>query len=249
MLDKLLKKSRKSAAAPDGTRIYAVGDIHGCLPELNALMAAIEVDAGAAQETRAQLVFLGDYVDRGPAVKGVIDRLLDIRDERPDTIFLKGNHEAAMLDFIRAPEDMTAWLDWGGRETLKSYGAPHDPKTPYIEAAGALAEAMPDEHLDFFQTLQLYHEAEDYLFVHAGLRPGRALAEQNEEDLLWIRRVFHNAARHERPESVVVHGHQPYDRPLDKGWRIGVDTGVYYSGQLSAVVLEGETRRFITASA
>lgn len=247
MLEKLFKKSRKSAAAPEGARIYAVGDIHGCLPELNALMAAIEADAGA--DARAQLVFLGDYVDRGPDVKGVIDRLLHIQNERPETIFLKGNHEAAMLAFLAAPEDMTGWLDWGGRETLKSYGAPHDPKTPHVEAAGALAAAMPRAHLDFFRSLQLYHEAEDYLFVHAGLRPGRALAEQNEEDLLWIRKAFHNTAAHERPNRVVVHGHQPYDRPLDKGWRIGVDTGVYYSGQLSAVVLEGETRRFITASA
>lgn len=249
MFENLFKKGQKNAAAPEGERIYAIGDIHGCLPELNALMVKIEADAAAQDGARAQFVFLGDYVDRGPDVKGVIDRLIDIRDMRPETIFLKGNHEAALMDFLDHPEDMTGWLDWGGRETLKSYGAPYDPKTPPIEAAGALAAGMPQHHLDFIRSLSLYHEAEDYLFVHAGLRPGRALAEQHEQDLLWIRNVFNNAAAHERPDRVVVHGHQPYDQPLDKGWRIGVDTGVYYSGRLSAVVLEGETRRFITASA
>lgn len=248
MFEKLFKKSENRTAAPSGKRIYAIGDIHGCLDELNALMAHIATDMASLDGKDAQLIFLGDYVDRGPDSKGVIERLLDVQDEYDDVIFLKGNHEAAMLDFISAPEDMADWLDWGGRETLKSYGAPHDLKTPRTEAAAELYSAMPPEHLDFIHSLSLYHQTENYLFVHAGLRPGRPLAEQREEDLLWIRKRFHNAAAHERPEQTVVHGHQPGSKPVNSDWRICVDTGVYYSGNLTAVVLENDDRRFITAS-
>lgn len=249
MFEKLFKKSEKSAAAPPGKRIYAIGDIHGCLDELNALTAKITEDMASLDSHDAQLIFLGDYVDRGPDSKGVIERLLDVQDAHEDVIFLKGNHEAAMLDFIAAPEDMASWLDWGGRETLKSYGAPYDPKASYIEMAGALYENMPPDHLDFIRSLSLYHEAEDYLFVHAGIRPGRPLTEQREEDLLWIRKRFHNAAPHERPDQTVVHGHQPDSKPINTDWRICVDTGVYYSGNLTAVVLEGKDRRFLTVTA
>lgn len=249
MFEKLFKNRQNSAAAPAGMRIYAIGDIHGCLAELDALMAQIHEDMASLDQQTAQIIFLGDYVDRGPDSKGVIDRLLEIKGAHSDVVFLKGNHEAGMLNFLSSPEDMTSWLDWGGRETLKSYGAPYDPKTPHAEAATALIEAMPPAHLDFFQSLSLYHEAEDYVFVHAGLRPGRALTEQKEEDLLWIRKRFHNAAPHERPEHTVVHGHQPGSKPINTDWRICVDTGAYYSGNLTAVVLEDNTRKFLTASA
>lgn len=257
MFDNLFTRDRKRANAPPGRRLYAIGDIHGCRAALDALIAVIEADAAAAKTrtgARAQLVFLGDYVDRGPDVKGVIDRLLEIGARRPDTVFLKGNHEAAMLDFLNHPEDMPDWLDWGGMATLESYvgdGGPGRDRRNMDRrgAAEALAAAMPEAHRSFFGSLALYHEAEDYLFVHAGLRPGRALADQQEGDLLWIRKAFHNTRRRQRPAQVVVHGHQPYDKPLDAGWRIGVDTGAYYSGRLTAVALEGEDRRFLSASA
>ncbi len=254
MLENFFSKSRKRASAPPGLRIYAIGDIHGCRAELNALTARIEADAADAEArngVRAQLVFLGDYVDRGPDVKGVIDALLTIKTRRPDTVFLKGNHEAAMLDFLDHPEDLPDWLDWGGRETMLSYApsAAAAAGPDNRKAAAALEAAIPAPHMAFFRSLKLYHEAEDYLFVHAGVRPGRPLAEQEEQDLLWIRSSFHNARPPLRPGRVVVHGHQPYDRPVDAGWRIGIDTGVYYSGMLSAVALEGARRWFISAKA
>ena len=208
-----------------------------------------EETAIAGDNLKTQLVFLGDYVDRGPDSKGVVDRLLAIAQTHPDTVFLKGNHEAAMLDFLSDPADMSRWLDWGGRETLRSYGAPATPKDRNEAVADAFAQAVPDDHLSFFQSLRLHHIEGDYLFVHAGLRPGRALKDQREEDLLWIRKRFHNAKAHERPAHTVVHGHHPVARPVDAGWRIGVDTGACYSGRLSAAVLEGQTRRFITAGA
>ena len=212
-------------------------------------MALIAEDTAIRDDNlQTQLVFLGDYVDRGPDSKGVVDRLLTIAQTHPNAVFLKGNHEAAMLDFLSDPADMRHWLDWGGRKTLHSYGATADPKDGCDAIAAAFAQAMPDEHLRFFQSLRLHHIEGDYLFVHAGLRPGRALKDQREEDLLWIRKRFHNAKAHERPTHTVVHGHHPVAKPVDAGWRIGVDTGACYSGRLSAVVLEGQSRRFITAA-
>ena len=248
MLGKLFPSKEKAAFAPDGERIYAIGDIHGCAKELTALLALIDKDdqAHADTKTKSRLIFLGDYVDRGPQSKEVIDQLLAVREARPDTIFLKGNHEAAMLDFLDNPEDMYHWLDWGGENTLESYGvSPVLGRAP--EELGAdLIQKLPEAHNAFLRNLDLHHEARDFLFVHAGVRPGVALEDQQEEDVLWIRKPFHNAAERDRPEQVVVHGHQPMKKPLDAGWRIGVDTGACWTGKLTAVVLEGTTRKFLS---
>lgn len=244
MLGRLFKKNGKMAAAPPGAKLYAIGDIHGCADLLDALIDKIEKDAGGLDA--AQLIFLGDYVDRGPDSKGVLDRLIALKARAPRTVFLKGNHEAIMLDFLKDPSETLHWLDWGGEETLLSYGLRGILQKAPDELAEALKAQLPEAHADFLRNLALTHLEGDYLFVHAGLRPGVALEEQTEEDLLWIRGAFHHAADEDRPDQVVVHGHQPLKKPLDAGWRIDVDTGACWSGALTAVVLEGTKRRFIS---
>jgi diadenosine tetraphosphatase ApaH/serine/threonine PP2A family protein phosphatase len=244
MIRKLINRDKNSAAAPEGKTIYAIGDIHGCAELLEQLIAKIDADAGGLEA--AQLVFLGDYVDRGPDSKGVIDQLIGLRQRQPDAVFLKGNHEALLLDFLNDPEGMAHWLDWGGEETLVSYGLSDILRRSGENLAAEFAEALPPEHLSFLKALTLKHRAGDYVFVHAGLRPGISLDEQSEEDLLWIRKRFHNTPRDQRPSFTVVHGHQPVKKPLDKGWRIDVDTGACWSGKLTAVVLEGKARRFVS---
>ncbi len=239
----LLKKTDKSAA-PDGKKLYAIGDVHGCADLVDILIEKIAEDAGGLDA--AQLIFLGDYIDRGPDSKGVIDRMIAIQKSQPQSIFLKGNHEALLLDFLSDPEDMFHWLEWGGEETLLSYGISDIIRRPSEELAAELSEKMPKAHQTFLRNLDLIQIEGDYLFVHAGVRPGVDLDDQQEEDLLWIRRRFQNATRAERPPYIVVHGHQPLKNPLDKGWRIDVDTGACWSGKLTAVALEGATRKFIS---
>ncbi len=249
MIDRLLRKSGsnwpETAAVPDGKRIYAIGDVHGRADMLDELLYDIEKDAGSLDA--AQLIFLGDYVDRGDDSRGVIERLIKIQSEHEDAVFLKGNHEELLLDFLEEPEDLGHWLDWGGEETLESYGISTvgQPKPTLAEQWFALA---PKSHFDFLTSLKIRHIEGDFLFVHAGLRPGASLDDQTDADMLWIRKRFHNASADERPDYVVVHGHTPTNKPVDAGWRIGVDTGAVYGGLLTAVVLEGTTRRFLSVA-
>jgi len=248
MLKKLFgatKGAGAGSAAPEGVRLYAVGDIHGCAGQLDALLAQIEAEPAEMLEKR--IVFLGDYVDRGPDSRAVVERLVALQKSKPQTVFLKGNHEAAMLDFLHAPDAEASWLNWGGAETLQSYGiAQIFSREPHLVAA-EFADRLPAAHRAFFDGLELYSVAAGYLFVHAGVRPGVPLEAQEERDLLWIRGEFHNALPERRPDKVVVHGHHPVKKPLDAGWRVDVDTGACYGGKLTAAVLEGTNRRFISA--
>lgn len=242
MLEKLINRKSTEAHAPEGKRIYAIGDIHGRADLLSAMLDAITEDCGDI--SKAQLIFLGDYVDRGEDSRGVIDQLIKLSQSKTDTVFLKGNHEASMLDFLKDPEDLPHWLNWGGLETAESYGV--DTALPNELLANELRKNMPAEHLKFLKSLSLNHQEGDYLFVHAGIRPGAPLEEQTEEDMLWIRSRFHNAPVSDRPDFVVVHGHTPEEKPQDAGWRINVDTGACYGGPLTAVVLEGKERWFLS---
>ena len=247
MIGNLFKRAPGGGAhrpqAPEGQRIYAVGDIHGRLDLLEDLLGRIDRDsAGAAR----RLVFLGDYVDRGPDSRGVLERLAALAAAEPTAVFLKGNHEAAMLDFLDAPADGDAWLSWGGAETLESYGIAPRLTAPPEALAEDLRRALPPAHGAFLRSLRLSFTAGDYFFVHAGVRPGAALADQKEEDLLWIRDAFHGAKPEDRPAETIVHGHHPTRKPVDEGWRIGVDTGAVWTGVLSAAVLEGAERRFLS---
>ncbi|NWG70315.1 MAG: serine/threonine protein phosphatase [Parvularculaceae bacterium] len=242
MFDKLFERPPRSRT-PKGMRIYAIGDIHGCASLLDQLLARIAAEE-AADNVTAQLVFLGDYIDRGPDTRGVIERLLAVKADRPATVFLKGNHEDVFLAFLEDPAANADWLEWGGEELLASYGvrttgAPQD-------IVRRLNENMPASHLEFLRSLELTRVIGDYLFVHAGIRPGVALDQQETRDLLWIRGEFHRAPEGLRPDKVVVHGHQPVKKAIDAGWRIGVDTGACFTGKLTAVALDGAARRFIS---
>jgi len=201
-------------------RTFVVGDIHGCVDELDRLLGAI---APTAADT---VIFLGDYIDRGPSPKGVIDRLLRLRQEGPRCVFLRGNHEDMFLSFLglggRYGE---AFILNGGDATLHSYG---------WESRGP--EALPAEHLEFLRTLQLRHQHGRFLCVHAGVSPSHSLEEQREEDLLWIRDAFIDSP-HELPFTVIF-GHTPRrDVLIDLPYKIGLDTGLVYWNKLSCLEL------------
>lgn len=224
---------------PPGWRIYAIGDVHGCDDRLAALHALIAEDARVRPASRITLVHLGDYVDRGPDSAAVLRRLL-APSPLPDveTVTLLGNHEVMMLDACdpRAhPGAMPFWLENGGAATLASYGAnPEDPDAWTI---------VPPDHLDLLQQCPLSFEAGDYLFVHAGVRPGVPPDRQDPFDLVWIREPFLSFDG-DLPQ-VVVHGHSPTELPAIRPHRIGIDTGACYGGPLTCVVLEGQRLRFL----
>ena len=246
--------ARGVAAVPDGQAVYAVGDIHGRLDLLERLLARIAADAAAHPGDAArQLVFLGDYVDRGADSRGVVERVLG--DPLPglgpsvETVHLQGNHEEAMLDFLDGRSDGQDWLGYGGLETLMSYGVPLRSLPRTADASDrlreALAAAVPESHIAFMRRCLLHHVAGDYAFVHAGVRPGVPLERQEAADLLWIRDEFLHS-RAPLPGKVVVHGHTICDLPQDRGHRINLDTGAFVSGRLTCLVLRGTERRFVT---
>lgn len=235
---------------PKETIVYAIGDVHGCLDALDALHTKILRDAETSGCTRKIAVYLGDYVDRGPASKQVIDRLIEQPLDGFETIHLMGNHEAMMIDFLADPEIGPGWMFNGGNTTLESYGlsGEFDFETASAETLEnlqtAFAEALPDDHQKFLKTLTLCHEIGDYFFVHAGIRPGIPLDNQSDEDMLWIRDDFlDSAADHGK---VIVHGHTITWEPQFRGNRIGVDTGAFVSGTLSALILENHEQDILS---
>ena len=236
---------RRAPAIDAGRRVYAVGDIHGCAGLLDQMHRKLREDA-ANYQGDVTIVYLGDYIDRGPDSRTVIDRLVQQRGFRVH--FLKGNHDAALLDFLRDPDSYRFWRNYGAPETLSSYGVRPPLFTTSVNFARArdeLAEKLPEDHLRFFNDLELSVSIGDYFFAHAGARPGIALEEQRQEDLMWIRGEF--LSSHYDFGKVVVHGHTPQPHPAHHNNRIGIDTGAYATGILSCVVLEGETQRFLQA--
>lgn len=236
------------SVAPENTRLYAIGDVHGCMMRLDALLSQIKADFAAAPEEKCCLIFVGDYVDRGPDSAELIDLLLGDPLPEADVVFLKGNHEEFMLRFLEGDADAgTVWIANGGAETLMSYDIPVESPWPDGGELEALqtkfAERVPDTHRSFLRSLELYHVAGDYAFVHAGVRPGLKLTDQTEKDLLWIRDAFLSYSRPH--EYVIVHGHTPVRKPENLSNRINVDTGAVYGGPLTAVVLAGTDRRFL----
>lgn len=199
-------------------KIFAIGDIHGCLWSLEKLLNILPVNWG-----KDLVIFLGDYIDRGPDPRGVIEKILELKEFYKDKIItLKGNHEWMFERFLKGI-DIDVFLYNGGGMTLKSYYN----KEGYLE--------IPEEHLKFLRELKLYYETEDYIFVHAGLRPGKELKEQSEEDLLWIRESFY-LSEYKFPKTIVF-GHTPFPAPLILEDRIGIDTGCVYGGALTAIEL------------
>lgn len=208
-------------------RLLCIGDVHGCAPELERLIAAVD------PRPEDRLVFLGDYVDRGRASRATVDLLCDLAQRLPATVFLRGNHEEMFLDFIGEDgANRRAFFGNGGAQTLASYGW-KSPVPPPQDVAHAL---VPDEHLAFFRRLVLRHEEDGFAFVHAGVRPGVALADQVREDLLWIREDFLLADH--GLDATVVFGHTPYREVwFGDARKIGLDTGCVYGGRLSCIDL------------
>lgn len=234
----------RSASIPAGLRVYAIGDIHGRLDLLNRLHQMIQEDAGSAAGDRT-LVYLGDYVDRGPESAGVVELLSKETLPGFSAIHLMGNHEDFMLRFLDDNSSGNAWFANGGVATLRSYGVNFD----YAELLSPgrlqdkLSRNLPARHLDFLRALTLSHVIGDYLFVHAGIRPAVAMELQTPADLLWIRGDFLNStADHGR---IVVHGHTITDAPEIRENRIGIDTGAFATDCLTCLVLEGTGRRFL----
>jgi len=235
---------RGPAFVPRGVRIYAVGDIHGCSQQLDILMTNIEADnKGSGLDSR--LIFLGDYIDRGPDSKGTVARLLMVPPNFR-TVFLMGNHDQTLLDFLKDPIVYRSWRGFGAQETLMSYGVlppRFDDEGEFAAARDRLERAVPADHLEFFRNLQNSAQVGDYFFVHAGVRPGIALDEQIPQDALWIREEFLES-KHDFGK-IIVHGHSPIERATRYSNRINVDTGAYATGRLTAAVLEGQSCRFL----
>lgn len=237
----------------EGRTIYAIGDIHGHLDLLDALTALIQADAErAAEPGRPLWVFMGDYIDRGPQSHAVIERLIAwTADPAQECVALCGNHEFALIKFLGDASFGPTWMNWGGLPTLRSYGV--NPPALGVDAEGweaarvAFADNLPPSHRDFLLDLPFTHEVGDYFFVHAGARPGTSLLDQQPDDLLMIREEFMAGA----PgfEKIVVHGHTPEPHPVNEGWRIGVDTGAYVTGVLTAARIQGHDVSFLQTTA
>jgi len=202
------------------TKVYAIGDIHGCFDKLKALMDKVDIDLKSDT-----LVFIGDYIDRGKYSFEVVEYLIDLKSRFPNTVFLKGNHEE-MLEKYLAGFDKLTYLVNGGQQALDSYMRNcSQPDGPQI----------PRAHLDFFGSLQLYYQTDDYIFVHAGLKSKVPLETQKMDDLLWIRGKFIKSDYNFGKQ--VVFGHTPLPEPLVQPNKIGIDTGAVYGGKLTCVRL------------
>lgn len=246
------------ARVPDGSRIYAVGDIHGRLDLLDRLLERIAEDCARGRPERVAVVFLGDYVDRGPHSRQAVERLLHGAPQNgplagAEWICLKGNHEEYMVRFVDEADVGAAWCLNGGFETLRSYAGelPEGLATDMSALQLMLSRTLPPAHLRFLSRLPLMHREGDYVFVHAGIRPGVALEDQDAHDLMWIRDDFLYDSRFlqdcARNQFVVVHGHTPCPTPEIRPNRIGIDTHAYFSGHLTALVLEGTDKRFLVS--
>lgn len=230
----------------DDTVVYAIGDVHGCYKELLSLEQKIQLDA-LQFRGRKIIVMLGDYIDRGPQSARVLDHVLAL----PPTGFLRvclaGNHEVAMLNYLDGYLSRDRWLAVGGRETLFSYGVdPARLASLYAsndEVDRRVKEVIPASHIDFLRSLPVLLCSDKFVFVHAGIRPGIDLVAQDEQDLLNIRDEFFNAAH--LLDRFVVHGHTPVDIPRLDGRRLGIDTGAFRSGRLTALRIAGKFGKLI----
>jgi serine/threonine protein phosphatase 1 len=235
------------ARAPEGMRLYAIGDVHGCLDELVGVHRAIEADLAARPVPDWRVIHLGDYVDRGARSRGVIDFLLARTADDPRVLCLRGNHDdmfAASLD--GEPDAVDMWLVNGGAETLESYGVPLLRFLDDMHAGRPWPDAVPEPHRAFLEGLEGSARFGGFYFVHAGIDPDRALDMQEPEDQLWIREPFLTSSR--EFEAVIVHGHTPVRRVAVRPNRIGIDTGAVFGGPLTCLVLEGGSKALLSGS-
>lgn len=203
-------------------KLFAIGDIHGCASKLQNMMDLIDIDP-----QNDTLIFVGDYIDRGPDSRGVIEQILDIRRRLGNVVCLMGNHEKMLMNYHFEGMDEEVFFMNGGHITAFSYGLVRTPKGVKMN--------IPEDHLEFFRSLQMLHETERHIFVHAGLRPGIPLEKQNMHDMLWIRNEFIRSSYDFG--KTVVYGHTPVPHPLIDKTKIGIDTGAVYNGMLTCIEL------------
>lgn len=224
------------------TPIYAIGDIHGQLAELTRVLELVEADGGPD----AKVVFVGDYTDRGPDSRGVLDLLIEGKAQGRNWTFLMGNHDRMfswfMDDYPRHDAHLPVELYWlharlGGDTTLASYGIEFTARSRQTEVHEMAAKAVPQSHVDFLRTLVLSHETEHLFFAHAGIQPGVPLADQTEHDLLWIRKEFHEVTVPH--PKLIVHGHTPVEAATHYGNRVNLDSGAGYGKAMTVAVFEG----------
>lgn len=233
------------ARGPDGLRLYAIGDVHGCLGLLEAMHAKIEGDIEKAKPADWRIIHLGDYVDRGPDSKGVLDRLVARQKADPRFVTLAGNHDTAFIDFLQQPTRRGLFANYGGVDTARSYGIDMQfgDEAAFLREHERLVDAVPPEHVELLLTLSFSTSFGDFFFCHAGIRPGVSLERQSPDDLLWIRGEFLGSpVLHPK---VIVHGHTPVPAPELRPNRIGIDTGAFQTGVLSAVMIDGGTTKLI----
>lgn len=235
---------------PAGHRLYAIGDVHGRDDLLADLLAMIETDSSTRPPAKRIVVFLGDLIDRGPSSAEVVERLRTYRPGGTRLVFLMGNHEEVLLRILDGDAPLVAdWLRFGGAECLRSYGVDPD-RIRTLDPDSTLETirtAIPATHVEFLRSFDDTFRAGDYLFVHAGIRPGLPLAEQAPSDLRWIREPFlSDGAEH---GYLVVHGHTIREAVEERTNRIGIDTGAYRHGVLTAIGLEGADRWYLQAGA
>lgn len=242
----LSSRRHRGPSAPRGWRAYVIGDIHGRLDLLDQLLANIHDQLRRRPARKVLLAFVGDLIDRGPNSSQVIERLRTYRHEGVKTIFLLGNHEEVLLRILEGEADLiTKWRWFGGAECLQSYGVDAAQLTGRSEAEALeiVRQAIPTEHKDFLASFDDTCRFGDYLFVHAGIRPGVEVEQQRQTDLRWIREPF--LLDDTDHGFVVVHGHtiSPEVQVLPN--RIGIDTGAYRTGVLTALAIEGSRMWFL----
>lgn len=236
------------ARGPDGMRLYAIGDVHGRLDLLAAMHARIRAELMRGRPHDWCIIHVGDYVDRGPDSKGVLDFLIERIAEDPRTIALRGNHDEGFEHFLTGKPTIRTFTENGGDATCRSYGVTADFRSAegVRETRAALARTVPAEHLTFLEGLRTSTEFGDFFFCHAGIRPGVPLDSQDPHDLIWIRNVFLD---HPEPHpKVIVHGHTPTAAAEVLGNRVNIDTLAYASGRLTALVVDGASKRLLEVS-
>lgn len=242
----MLKLSRlggeiRKPRLPDGIRIYAIADIHGCADLLQQMFTVIDRDLTTIGSMRAIHVFLGDYIDRGPESCRTIDLLIE-RGRKHESVFLMGNHESFLFDVLKNPTRLQEWKQYGGLQTLTSYGlrpSLNPDPAEQLDLINQLTLAIPQHQRKFFNSLRPRFVCGDFFFVHAGVKPGVPLANQQEQDLLWIREEF---LASEKPfGKYIVHGHTPVREPDIRFNRANIDTGAYATGNLTLLSIQGDS--------
>ncbi|MBZ9726001.1 metallophosphoesterase [Mesorhizobium sp. CO1-1-11] len=243
------------ARGPDGVRLYAIGDVHGRLDLLAAMHGQIEAEIARDLVADWRIIHLGDYVDRGPDSKGVIDFLIEARERDQRNMMLAGNHDLGFLDFLETPDPEGLFIRFGGIQTAQSYGVTINngsgiwfgkAESAMRKGHQALLAAVPQSHIDFLRSLPFSVTSGDFFFCHAGIRPGIALEKQNIQDLIWIRDVFHDHTG--LLPKIVVHGHTPVPEAEVMANRVNVDTLAWQSGMLTALVVDGADKRILEMS-